>query len=105
MILVTRSIDPRPTWLPGDARAVRAGPYVRLDNGQGGVVRGDINVEDIQHLAAFTAGEEVFVESEDEADVLDDTDDRMADDTRIWWRASVQGEVVGDAGAGGASSP
>jgi len=84
--------DSPEVWLDGSVLAVAAEPYVDLDEGQGGVTRGDVNEEDIKTLDHFASGDEVFVESHDPEDVLDDETEELERNTRIWWRAFV-GEV------------
>jgi hypothetical protein len=49
----------------------------------------DIASEDIKTLGSFKIGDEVFVESDDPTDVLDDTDAQTEAMTRIWWRARL----------------
>ncbi len=83
--------DPNEVWLDGSALAVAAEPYDALDEGQGGITRGDITDGDLKTLADFEAGAEVFVESADADDVLDDTDEATERDTRIFWRAIIGG--------------
>ena len=81
--------DPVPTWLDSDVRAVPAASYCALDEGQGGVTRADIRTDDIVTLDQFAPGDDVFVESEDPEDILDDTDVATEVETRIWWRATI----------------
>lgn len=92
-IRYTRMFDDDPTevWLDGSIRAVAAAPYAHLDDGQGGVTFGDLKPEDVRALDTFASGAEVFVESEDPDDVLDDTDSTTEVVTRVWWRATVLG--------------
>jgi hypothetical protein len=80
--------DSNEVWLDEGRQAV-AEPYADLDQGQGGVTRGDLREEDIWTLDTFDRGADVFVESVGADDVLDDTDEATARDTRIFWRAVV----------------
>jgi hypothetical protein len=85
--------DPMPTWLDADVRAVSAEPFAFVDAGQGGITQGDIDDQTlIAPLSTFPVGAEVYVESEDVSDVLDDTDTTTERDTHIWWRATILGE-------------
>jgi hypothetical protein len=79
--------DPTEVWLDGTILAVAAEPYAELDDGQGGITRGDIKDEDIRALDTFEPGSEVFVESDDPQDVLDDTDATTERETKIFWKA------------------
>ena len=81
--------QPNPRPIDGGARAVPADPYAALDDGQGAVIRDDLEGEDIRTLGLFDAGDEVFVESADP----DDTDDETSAATRIWWRGTIVSEV------------
>ena len=86
--------DPVATWLDGSLRAVPAEPFVGdVDSGQGGITRADIvDATMMAPLSSFPVAAEVYVESEDAGDVLDDTDETTERQTRIWWRATVVGE-------------
>ena len=114
MVRVWLRVDARPTWMDEGVPAVPAGPYVDLDEGQGGITRADVREDDVHPLGSFTRGDELFIESDVLDDVLDDTDEATARETRIWWRASVGLEqedvAVGDGpqtprgGVGGSAS-
>jgi hypothetical protein len=92
-IRYTRSAEDDPTevWIDEDTRAVRADSYASLDEGQGGITRAEIKSDDLETLAKFGSGDDVFVESDDDTDVLDDTDIGSEIETRIWWRATIIG--------------
>jgi hypothetical protein len=81
--------DPMPTWLDEGTLAVAAEPYAALDEGQAGVTRGDIKDADIKTLDQFEPGAEVFLESDDPTDVLDDTDEVTERAAKIFWRATI----------------
>ena len=83
--------DLAPTWLDGATRAVPAEPFSDVDDGQGGVTRADIGDETIVPLDTFMAGAEVYVESEDVSDCLDDETPEAERASHIWWRAVVLG--------------
>jgi len=83
--------DPTEVWIDGSVRAVHAGPYTDLDEGQAGITQGDLKAEDIKTLDTFEPGSEVFVESDDASDVLDDTDATTERDSKIFWRARILG--------------
>ena len=83
--------DPNEVWLDGSALAVAAEPYVDLDEGQGGITRGDIMDADLKALADFEPGAEVFVESDDPNDVLDETDTATERASKIFWRGRIEG--------------
>jgi hypothetical protein len=84
--------DPSEVWIDGSVLAVGAEPYAELDEGQGGITRGDIKDGDLRALGTFEPGAEVFIESDDPTDVLDDTDTTTEQQTKIFWRAVlVQG--------------
>lgn len=88
----TRFLENEPdVWLDGSVRAVRAETYADLDDGQGGVTRADLKTDDILTLDQFALRDDVFVESDDPTDVLDDTDIATEVETRIWWRAVIVG--------------
>jgi hypothetical protein len=76
-------------WLDGSVQAVPAEPYAAIDEGQGGITRGDIKDADIKTLDQFEPGAEVFVASDDPEDVLDDSDSASERDTKIFWRARL----------------
>ena len=84
--------DPRPTWLDGAVRAVPAAPFADVDSGQGGITRADI-VDDamIVTIDRFPSGADVYVESDEPSDALDDETPESEQSTRIWWRATVLG--------------
>ncbi|MFI5297301.1 MAG: hypothetical protein ACHREM_04325 [Polyangiales bacterium] len=90
LVLFTAAFDrPNPRPLPGDPRAVPAAPYAHVDDeagNPGGITRADVADEFIRALSGFEDGAEIFVESDDDGDVLDDEE---AEGTRIWWRAVV----------------
>lgn len=90
-IRYTRTPDDDPTevWIDGSVLAVAAAPYAELDDGQGGITRGDIKDEDIKTLDTFGPGAEVFMESDDSTDVLDDTDTTTERETKIFWRTTL----------------
>jgi hypothetical protein len=79
-------------WLPEETRAVAGEKYAHLDEGQSGITRADINDEDIRTLGSFKLGDDVFVESEEPDDCLDDSDEQREKDTRIWWRVTLVAE-------------
>jgi hypothetical protein len=81
--------DSTEVWLDGSVAAALAEPYAAIDEGQGGITRSDIKDEDIKTLDTFEPGAEVFVESEDPEDILDDTDRESEVATRIYWRAVI----------------
>jgi hypothetical protein len=82
--------DETPTWLDGSVRAVPAEPFDDVDEGQGGITLGDIvDPAMIAQLDSFAVGSEVYVESEDVTDCLDDTDEATERETHIWWLATV----------------
>ena len=83
--------DADPTWLDGSVRAAPAEPFLGdVDSGQGGITRSDIADETtIKALETFVAGSEVYIESEDVNECLDDTDVPTETATHIWWRAVV----------------
>ncbi len=81
--------DSPEVWLDGSVLAVAAEPYVDLDEGQNGITRGDIKDADLKTLDTFEPGAEVFIESEDADDVLDDSDEASERDTKIFWRAVI----------------
>jgi hypothetical protein len=82
--------DPIPTWLDGSVRAVAVQPFADVDQGQGGITFADIVDEAmIIQLDAFGAGAEVYVESEDASDCLEDETSEAERDSHIWWRAEV----------------
>ena len=82
--------DDRPRELPGDTRAVLAETCAEYDIGQGGVTFEEVSPEDVAPLSAYPNGSELFVESPNASDCLDDsTEDDSAVRTRIWWRAIV----------------
>jgi hypothetical protein len=78
-----------PVWLDTETRAVPAAPYAAIDQGHGGVTRADLRDDDIRPLRTFEPGDEVFVESTDPEDVLDDADAQQENATRIYWRAMI----------------
>jgi hypothetical protein len=82
-----------PAWIDGATLAVPAEPFLGdVDSGQGGITCSDIADEStIKTLAEFESGTEVYIESEDAEDCLDDTDTTTEAATRIWWRATVLG--------------
>ena len=88
--------DPRPTWLDGSVRAVPAAPFVDVDEGQGGITRADI-VDDamIATIDRFPSGADVYVESDEPGDALDDETPESEQSTHIWWRATVLGRGSG----------
>ena len=84
---------PPPREVSGETRAVRAAPYVQLDDeagNPGGVTRADLDEPDIQTLGDFRIGDEVFVEG-DPDETLDPDDPEQG---RIWWRATVTGALA-----------
>jgi hypothetical protein len=81
--------DDRATELPGDTRAVPAHRYEWCDVGQGGITFEEVDPGDVQALAVFPAGSELFIDSGNPADVLDSTDETTERGTRIWWRVIV----------------
>jgi hypothetical protein len=82
--------DAAPTWLDGATRAVPRETFGDVDQGQGGITRSDIIDETmIAALDTFPAGAEVYIESEDATECLDDTDEETEKNTRIWWSATV----------------
>lgn len=93
MMFVNRFVqlvdEPQPCWLDDSTAAVPAALYQHLDgdDGPGGITRGDILQADIGPLCCFNIGAEIYVESTDNEDVLDDTNETMESATRIWWRA------------------
>ena len=81
-----------PRLLPSDVRAVGAEPYLALEEAHGnpgGLTRADLLDNDIRPLGSFEDGDEIYVESDDPTDVLDDTDDDTIAATRVWWRARL----------------
>ena len=83
---------PKPRVLAAEARAVAAEPYLSVDEeagDPGGVTRADIADGDIRPLGTFEDGAEVYVESPDPTDALDDTDESTDAETHIWWRAVI----------------
>ena len=82
--------DPIPTWVDGSVRAVPAESFAEVDQGQGGITRGDI-VDDamISSLDTFLPGAEVYVESDDATDCLDDETPEAEKSSHIWWRATI----------------
>jgi hypothetical protein len=92
VFIVWRDDQPNPRVVAGGTRAVPADLYASVDEAAGnpgGVTRADLTDADIRALSEFVDGQEVYVESSEPADVLDDTDDTTATATRIWWRARV----------------
>lgn len=91
-IRYTLMADENPTvvWLDGGTSAVAVEPYAHLDEGQGGITRGEIRTEDIKTLGEFAPGNEVFVEADDPQDVLDNTDADTERDSKIFWRARIE---------------
>jgi hypothetical protein len=85
--------DPLPTWLDGSVRAVPTEPYDDIDDGQGGITARDI-VDDasIARLDAFPVGADVYVESDDVTDCLEDETVETEAATRIWWLATIAHE-------------
>lgn len=83
--------EDRPLDLPGDTGAVLAQLYKWCDIGQSAVTREEIHERDVQPLGAFPIGSELFVESRDGRDSLDDTDAESTARTRIWWRVEIVG--------------
>jgi hypothetical protein len=84
--------DPSPTWVDSETRAVPAEPFANVDEGQGGITFGDISDETmIAPLAAYAAGAEVYVESEDMTECLDDDTSDAERSSHIWWRAKILG--------------
>jgi hypothetical protein len=55
----------------------------------GGITTGDIKEGDIRPLGSFMTGSEVYVESDDPEDCLDDTDEESQRKTHIWWLAEI----------------
>jgi hypothetical protein len=94
LVLFSVSFDQRnPRDLPADARAVRAEPYLALDDGQGGLTAAEVDPHEVERLDAFELGADLYVESSDPEDALDDTDEETERLTRIWWRASLVGAI------------
>jgi len=84
--------QPNPRVLSADARAVAAAPDLSVDeeaDDPGGITRADIADGDIRPVGTFEPGAEVYVESPDHEDVLDDTDETTEAETHIWWRAVI----------------
>lgn len=82
--------DPMPTWVDGSLRAVPAEPFIDTDSGEGGITLGDITDETmIAALDTFPADAEVYVESDDASDCLDDSDEEIEKNTHIWWLGTV----------------
>jgi hypothetical protein len=94
MILLRLHLGSRIASLAPTARAVRAEPYLHLDEEHGGISRVDVADADIEPVGVFMKGVEVYVESTDPTDVLDSSDDESERLTRIWWRATVLGGAV-----------
>jgi hypothetical protein len=82
--------DDRPTELPGDTRAVMASAYAWCDIGQGGVTAEEIDLADVAAIITYPVGSELFIESADPTDCLDDADATTVAATKIWWRAVVE---------------
>jgi hypothetical protein len=82
--------DDRPTELPGDTRAVMASAYAWCDIGQGGVTAEEIDLADVAAIITYPLGSELFVESDNPDDCLDDTNGATAAATRIWWRVITE---------------
>ena len=81
--------DDRPRELSPNTRAVLAESCAEYDVGQGGVTFEEIDPGDVRALGTFAIDSELFVESPNVSDCLDDMDDDTAARTRIWWRAVV----------------
>ncbi len=82
--------DPIPTWIDGSVRAVPAEPFQDVDDGQGGITRADIvDGAMIGPLDTFGAGAEVYVESEDVTDCLEDETAEAERSSHIWWLAKI----------------
>jgi len=83
-------LDEAPTWLDPSVRAVSAAPFAAVDEGQGGISAGDIiDPEMVAPVGSFAAGSEVYVESEDVTDCLDDETVESEQVTHIWWLARI----------------
>jgi hypothetical protein len=80
--------------VPRDARAVPVARYIHLDHEHGcalAVTRAQINAADIQPLATYSIGADLYIEGEPREN-LDDNDD--TGNARIWWRAVITGRMV-----------
>jgi hypothetical protein len=85
---------PPPCEVSGETCAVRAAPYVCVDDeagNPGGVTRADLNDDDIRPLGAFKIGDEVFIEGLPQETLNVDDETGRA---RIWWRALITGPMV-----------
>ena len=83
-------VDEVPTWLDPSVRAVPAAPFDGVDEGQGGITTRDIiDADMVAQLGSFAPGSEVYVESEDVTECLDDETVETEQTTRIWWLAVV----------------
>ena len=88
-----------PSHVEPDARAVSAERYGYVDDdagNPGGITRAEIGEGDIRQLSEFGDATEVFVESEDPDDVLDDED---PNGSRIWWRGTTLTGNLADGGS------
>jgi hypothetical protein len=94
MILLRMHLGSRVLTVGPTTSAVRAEPYLHLDEQHGGISRVDVADADIEPVGVFMKGVEVYVESTDPTDVLDTSDDESERLTRIWWRATVLGGAV-----------
>jgi hypothetical protein len=94
MILLRLHLGSRVLAVAPTTPAVRAEPYLHLDEEHGGISRVDVGDADIEPVGIFMKGVEVYVESTDATDVLDTSDDESERLTRIWWRATILGGAV-----------
>jgi len=84
--------DPPDASLDEDTRAVPCSErYAEIDNDCGAVTYMDVRSEDVKPLGEFAQGDEVFVESHDPAHVLDRETETAKRNTRVWWRARIEG--------------
>jgi len=95
-------VDDFPSWLDATVRAVPAESFAEADEGSGGITTQDIiDTGMIAQLGSFAPGSEVYVESEDICDCLDDETVETEVATHIWWRARIMmdGETLPEADA------
>jgi len=90
-------VDEIPTWLDPSVRAVPAESFEEVDEGQGGITTRDIiDTGMVAPVGSFPAGSEVYIESEDVTDCLDDETVEAEGASHIWWLARImmEGESV-----------
>jgi hypothetical protein len=81
--------DDRPTMIDGATNAVLAVTCAEFDMGQGGMTAEEVDVDEVASLITFPLGSELFVESGDPNDVLDNATEETAAQSRIWWRIMI----------------